>query len=418
MRDLRLNKEPPRIMHIDLNSAFASAEQQAWPALRGRPMGVTNRLSPDCCVIAASYEAKALGIKVGTRRREALALCPDFVMLETDPTKYTFMYQNLARIMKSYSPNIKMLSIDEGIIDFHGISGITTYKLLEIAQEIKQRMARDAGKHMRLNIGIGPNRFLAKMAAQLHKPNGLDIVDHKNVAEMYKGMELEDLTGIAEAFGSRLRAHEIHTPLQFLEADPDFLRRRVFRSIMGLHWHSRLRGFEVDDYETKLGMVGRQWMVANPSNEDDYLRSCLHYLAETTGKKLRYRNAQARGVCVWMKYSTGGGWYDKKISRVPFYTDRDIWERVFRLFDKRPKHMVLNCIGLYLYELTPNHGSQLGLLDDIVKADSLTKALDEINDFYGNFTIYSADSLKGTQTVKQKIPFGGTEYFDLLLKRA
>ena len=87
----RLNREEPQIMHIDLNSAFASAEQQAWPSLRGRPMGVTNRLSKECCVIAASYEAKALGIKVGVRRTEALALCPDFIMLETDPSKYTFM---------------------------------------------------------------------------------------------------------------------------------------------------------------------------------------------------------------------------------------------------------------------------------------------------------------------------------------
>src|SRR3954447_15458974 len=103
-KNLGINKEPPRKMHIDLNSAFASAEQQAWPSLRNRPMGVTNRLSPNCCVIAASYEAKALGIKVGTRRKEALAICPDFVILETDPTKYTFMYKNLLRIMKSYSP--------------------------------------------------------------------------------------------------------------------------------------------------------------------------------------------------------------------------------------------------------------------------------------------------------------------------
>src|ERR1700712_1657069 len=116
-----LNREEPQIMHIDLNSAFASAEQQAWPLLRNRPMGVTNRLSKECCVIAASYEAKALGIKVGVRRSEALAVCPDFVMLETDPSKYTFMYQHLIRIMKTYSDHIKMKSIDEGIIDFHNV---------------------------------------------------------------------------------------------------------------------------------------------------------------------------------------------------------------------------------------------------------------------------------------------------------
>lgn len=149
------NEEDPMIMHIDLNSAFASAEQQAWPALRGRPMGVTNRLSKECCVIAASYEAKALGIKVGTRRSEAMALCPDFVMLETDPSKYTWMYQNLIQIMSDYSDKIKMKSIDEGLIDFHGTDAIRKGRSLEdIGFEIKQRVYDALGNHMRINVGI------------------------------------------------------------------------------------------------------------------------------------------------------------------------------------------------------------------------------------------------------------------------
>jgi DNA polymerase-4 len=271
----RLNREEPKIMHIDLNSAFASAEQQAWPSLRGRPMGVTNRLSPECCVIAASYEAKALGIKVGVRRSEALALCPDFVMLETDPSKYTFMYKNLIRIMKDYSPNIKMKSIDEGIIDFHGMEPTRKGRSLEdIGYEIKKRMFKEVGNYMRINVGIGPNRFLAKMAAGWHKPDGLDTLDYHNLIGFYESIALEDITGISDGYGSRLRAHGINTPIQFLEANDELLRRRVFKSINGLHWYERLRGYEVDDYETHLGMVGRQWVVATPSNNDDYL--CWH----------------------------------------------------------------------------------------------------------------------------------------------
>src|SRR3954469_1453222 len=103
-----INKARPEIMFLDLNSAFATAEQQAHPSLRGRPMGVTNRLSKNCCVIAASYEAKALGIKTGCGLQDALTICPDFIILESDPPKYHYMYQQMARIMKSYSPNIKM----------------------------------------------------------------------------------------------------------------------------------------------------------------------------------------------------------------------------------------------------------------------------------------------------------------------
>jgi len=348
-----------------------------------------------------------------------MALCPDFIMLETDPTKYTHMYKGLIKIMQSYSPHIKMKSIDEGIIDFHGLGPtLKNRNLVDIGYEIKQRVYKDLGKYMRINVGIGPNRFLAKQAASLHKPDGLDLIDHTNVIDMYKSLELEDLTGIANAYGARLRAHGIHTPMQFLEANDEILRRRVFKSIHGLHWHERLRGYEVDDYETHLSMVGRQWVVKNPSNKDEYLRSCLHFLAETTGVKLRYRNVEARGACVWVSFQNGGGWSDKKMFKSTFYTNQDIWERMSRLFDNRPKHMVVRTMGLYLYQLTPSSRSQISLLDDVEKADYLTKAMDEINDFYGSFTIHSADTLNGTRNVKQKIPFGGTEYFDLLLKRA
>ncbi len=414
----RLNTESPQVMHIDLNSAFASAEQQAWPNLRGRPMGVTNRVSPQCCVIAASYEAKALGIKVGMRKSEAMEICPEFIILETDPSKYTFMYQNLMRIMKSYSPNFKMKSIDEGLIDFHDTRLVNNRSLADIGLEIKQRMKQDVGKWMRTNIGIGTNRFLAKTAAGLHKPDGLDVLDHTNLVDTYRGMDLQDLSGIADGYGTRLRMYGIRTPLDFLAAPDDLLRKQVFQSINGLHWHERLRGFEVDDYTTHISMVGRQWVVRAPSENDDYLRSCMHYLTETVGTKLRYRGVEARGICVWMGFSAGGGWRAKQMLKTTIYSDRDIWAQVALLFDKRPAHMKVQIIGIYLYQLTPSTRGQLSMLEDAVKLDDLTRATDGINDFYGSFTVHSADTLTGTKHVKQKIPFGGTEYFDLLLKRA
>ena len=115
-----LNYAKPQIMHVDLNSCFAMVEQQARPHLRGKPLGVTNRLTPHACMIALSYEAKAYGAKVGMRRDEVESLVPGLLVLETDPPKYHYVYQKLVAIMKSYSPNITMKSIDEGIIDFHG----------------------------------------------------------------------------------------------------------------------------------------------------------------------------------------------------------------------------------------------------------------------------------------------------------
>lgn len=369
-------------------------------------------------MIAASYEAKALGIKVGCRRSEAMAKCPEFIMLETDPPKYHHVYEKLASIMKSYTHNVKMKSIDEGVLDFHGtqLEG-KTRELVRIGHEIKARVRSEIGDYMKINVGIGPNRFLAKTAAGLHKPDGLDVIDHTNLVHVYELLELQDLTGIADGYGSRLRAHGIFTPIDFLNASEEILKRHVFRSINGSYWYQRLRGYEIDDYETNLGMVGRQWVVKNPTNNDAYLRSCLHYLAETTGMKLRYRNVEARGVCVWLAFTAGGGFVDKRMYKVPCYSNQDIWERVSRLFDKRPAHMSVRTIGLYLYKLEPSNKSQMDLFGIEQNKRFLTEAVDEINDFYGAFTVYSADTLEGKKHVTQKIPFGGTEYFNLLLNR-
>ncbi len=414
-----INKEPPQIMHIDLNSAFATTEQQAQSSLRGRPIGVTNRISKHCCVIAASYEAKALGIKVGMRLDEAKAICPDFIMLETDPPKYYYVYQKLAAIMKDYSPHIQMKSIDEGIIDFHGTLGtIHKRSLVDIGMEIKQRMRVEVGKWMRINVGIGTNRFLAKMAASLHKPDGLDVIDHMHVLGMYRSLNLTDLTGIASHYEARLNAVCIFTPLEFFHASPDTLRRLVFRSMIGEDCHQRLRGYEVDGMPRKLGNVGRQYVLDKPSADDNVLLPRFHYLCETSGMKLRYNNVDARGMLVWAHFQTGDHWAQRKMFKSTFYTNQEVYRRALYLLNQRPKHMIIRTFGLTCYMLTPSTRSQISLLDSTNKEGWLTEAMDEINERYGTFMIHAASTLEGKKIVKQKIPFGGTRYFELLLKRA
>lgn len=411
-----INKEKAMIMHIDLNSAFATAEQQARPSLRGKPMGVTNRVSKECCVIAASYEAKALGIKVGMRRSEVMAICPDFILVETDPPKYHAVYEKLIAIMKDYSPKIKMKSIDEGVVDFHGMDQILKGRTLEdIGYEIKQRVKDDIGDWMKINVGIGVNRFLAKQAAGWHKPDGLDKIDHTNLIDYYKQIELTDLKGIAKHNEARLNSCGIMTPMEFLKADEYALKKQVFRGITGTYWYQRLRGWEIDDYETNLGMVGRQWVVKDPSCKNEYLLPCLSFLCETTGMKLRFRQADARGVCVWLSFNSGEYWHSKRAYKTSFYTNQEIYRRAMELFNQRP-HGVVRTIGIYCYLLTPSKRNQMSLFEDVAKKDWLTKAVDEINDFYGIFTVYTASSIEGRKIIKQKIPFGGTDYFELLIK--
>jgi DNA polymerase-4 len=420
MMMLGLNSEAPQVMHIDLNSAFATTEQQAHRSLRGKPMGVTNRISKHCCVIAASYEAKDLGIRVGMRLDEARAICPTFVILETDPPKYHLAYQKLGTIMKSYSPNIAMKSIDEGIIDFHGtLETVHRGRSLEaIGYEIKQRVKDDIGHWMRINIGIGPNRFLAKQAAGWHKPDGLDSLEARNLLAYYETIELSDLSGIASHYSARLNAANIFTPRQFLNASSDTLRRLVFHSSVGDDWYRRLRGHEIDANPTNFGNVGRQWVLAQPSADATYLLPCFQYLCETTGKKLRYQGRSARGIIVWCRFQTGDNWVQRKMFKSTFFTDSELYRRALYLFNQRPKHLIIQTMGVTCYQLTASDRNQTSLLETVNREDWLTTAVDDINDRYGTLKIFHANTLHGTKTVKQKIPFGGTRYFELLLKDA
>lgn len=415
---LPINPASANIMHIDLNSAFATTEQQAHPSLRGRAIGVTNRISKHCCVIACSYEAKARGVKVGMRLDEARALIPDFIMLETDPPKYHFVYQKLADIMLSYSPDVQMKSIDEGVINFQGTRRTVNRRPLEdIGIEIKRRVRQEIGSWMRVNIGIGPNRFLAKVAAGLHKPDGMDRIDHCNLRQVYGSLRLTDLTGIASHYEARLNAAGIFTPLDFLDASSDTLRRLVFHSIVGEDWYQRLRGYEVDHNPTKLGNVGRQYVLDVRTADEAVILPRFQYLCETTAKKLRYNNVDARGMLVWAQFQSGDSWYQRKMFKSTFYTNQEVYRRALYIFNQRPRHMIIAAIGLTCYQLTPSNRSQISLLESVNREEWLTTAIDEINERYGSFVISSANALVGKHTVKQKIPFGGTRYFELLLKR-
>lgn len=416
---LPLNKEAPQVLHIDLNSCFAMVEQQARPLLRGKPLAVTNRRTPNACVVAASYEAKRLGIKVGMGYTEAKSYAPELILVETDPPKYHHVYQILVEIMRSYSPNVSMKSIDEGIIDFSGTREVVNKRpLTVVGYEIKQRLRDEVGRWMTCNIGIAPNRFLAKQAASLHKPNGLDVITHKNLRQVLSGLKLTDLFGIAERNQARLNAFGIYTPLQFLDAPAELLKRQVFRSVIGEDWYQRLRGYEVDNQEWATKTIGRQYVLDDMKPSEETLHSRLAYLCETTAMKLRYKGLHARGIYIYVMYAGGDSWYERRMFKSTFFTNAEVHRRAMLLFNRRPQDDWVRMIAVSCYALEPSNINQVSLLDEVNRELWLTQAVDEINSQFGEFTVTFASSLAAKGIVKQKIPFGSTRYFELLLNRA
>jgi len=416
-RDLPLNTDLSLIMHIDLNSCFATTEQQARPLLRDRPVAVVNRRTFHTAIITASYEAKARGVKMGMKVNEALKLVPELIVVETDPQKYHFVYKKLLGIMRSYSPNVVMKSIDEGVIDFSDTHRtINTSNLWAIGIEIKQRLKGEVGNYMKCNIGIAPNRFLAKTAAGMNKPDGLTQIDHNNLYDQFTKLKLTDLTGIARRNEAKLHAVGIKTPLDFLNTDEMTLSRLVFKGKPGRDWYRRLRGYEVDAAPTKMGIVGRQYVLESKGLSREEVLRRLHFLCQSTAEKLRFKNKQARGVVVFAsprRFSKG--WGVRYLAKEPFCSTEEIYEKVKTLFASAPAAAEIRIIGVTCYHLSDLNKRQPHLWDIPVGLnESLNSTIDAINYKYGSHSIQVADTLGLEKIMKQKIPFGSTRYFELI----
>ena len=399
------------ILYIDLNSCFATIEQQARPMLRGRPVAISNRITPNACIIAASYEAKARGVKVGMRRMEAQALCPDLIFAETEPDKYIFVHEKLKRIMQDYSANVVMKSIDEGVIDLaEAPPHIRERNRYEIGREIKRRLLTEVGDWMRCNVGIASNRFLAKLAGELHKPDGLDEITPENQRDIFAKLKLTDLPGINVRMERRLNAVSIFTPLEFFDADEETLVKLVCKSIDGSKWYKRLRGIEVDAVDYGIKSVGRQYVLESKLLSREEIEARILHLAEDVGYRLRSKDLYARGVYVWTYGYDDIYSHRSIILKTPINTDADICRTTMQLYDELPAPVRI--IGVTLYKLQDHPEAQLCFYQDqIERAQNICTAIDKINLRFGARTVHSARSM-GTDHVKTKIPFGSTRYLD------
>jgi DNA polymerase-4 len=424
--NLPINIEPPEIMHIDLNSAFAMTEQQANPLLRGRPVGITNRLNDYAICIAASYEAKKLGIGLGTRQREGRWRAPNLVMLETDPAKYQYVHRQIKTIFESYSSVAYMKSIDEGVIDFRSMRGVLKGRSLEdIAREIKQRIHDEVGDYMTVNVGIGQNRWLAKVAAGFLKPDGLYTINRENLAVVYGLMQLTDLPYIASHNKVRLFEAGIYSPLDFFRASEVTLTRRVFQSVNGHHWYLKLRGYETE-IEAAVRTVGRSYVLEHRTQDPAEIATLLYKAAVKISRRLRVHDLAARGLSMsfgyagepmgegWERYhQRGGGWQGRRMYHTAVWRADQIYSRALDLFRESPPEQVLAVLSITSYAVEKVQRNQLALYEtDDARRDRIENAINTINDKYGELVLAPASVKASKNPMKDKIPFGTVRYFD------
>lgn len=421
--DLPLNRNTPLIMHIDLNSCFATIEQQAHVHLRGKPLVVAAYATPNGCVVSPSIEAKRYGIKVGMTVREAKLLCKDVVVRTPDPPMVRDVHIRFRAIFKDYSPEVVPKSIDEAVIDFTGMEQVLKRGLVAIGREIKQRLRAEIGEWISCSIGIATNRFLAKTAASLRKPDGLEVITHENLIDVFNRLQLLDLCGINHRYQARLNAAGIFTPVQFLMAPQEVLRGQVFQSINGYYWYLRLRGWEVDDVEFGRKSYGQQYALGKPTANPEELTKILMKLCEKMGRRLRRAGCSARGVYVACVYQDWTHWHRGRTVERDLFTTMELYRKVLWVFNQQPERKVIAKIGVSCFNLASDQVAQATLFDtqdDAVreKLRRVSVAIDRMNDRYGEFVITPALMMGMDDTVIDRIAFGGVkELEDLYAKQ-
>lgn len=241
-------------LFLDINSYFASIEQNENLSLIGKPVAVVPVMTESTCAIAASYEAKAYGIKTGTKIYEALEKCPDLICILARHDLYVEYHHKIIEAVDKHLPINKVWSIDEMDCELIGKQR-NIDAAIKIAKNIKKQIYHDVGPAIRCSIGIAPNSFLAKLATDMQKPDGLVTLAASSLPGAISHLRLTDLPGINTRMEERLRKARVKTILDFWDTSPK-QARAIWNNVNGERFWYWLHGKEAPVPATNISMIG------------------------------------------------------------------------------------------------------------------------------------------------------------------
>lgn len=405
----------PTVLFVDMNSFFASCEQQDNYWLRGRPVGVCVYTGRQGCVIAPSTEAKLKGIKTGMRLDQAMLLCPDLVPIETHPNRYREYHSKIINVLREFSDDVVPKSIDEAVVD------LTNYQLVykdmqQTALAIKQAIKQKVGDWLRCSVGIAPNVFLAKLASDVQKPDGLTIITPDTIDDVLRSLKLTDLPGIGSRMAIRLEEGGIHTPLALRYAAPEHLKA-VCRSIIGWHWHIRLNfGGEVDlDTNDSLkSMSAMRTISAEQRNTPDQLAELLQSLCLTLERRMVRQGVFCQEMSFSCRYHNGKTYNYEAHFPEPRQDGPKLYQIIRERLDKfQAAHRcepVLNnylrSMSVVVFRFIPAELVPLRLFDDDTRKNKLRQTLYDLKTKFGQDKLIRATELRDNPIYKDVIGFG------------
>lgn len=398
------NPTASTLVYLDINSCFATLEQQANPLLRYKPLVVVAYNGRNGCILASSTEAKKLGIKTGMRLNEAQKRYPQIAFLSSDPHKYRFIHNQIKSLLFDYTPCVTPKSIDEFLLDFSQFSKEHNKHLKTICLQIKDRIKKEVGDYITVSVGLASNSFLAKTASNLQKPDGLEEINSQNFLSVYKKLKLTDLTGISTRTAARLNFVGIYTVLDLYRADI-FLLKKALKSALASHWYQKLRGFEAGSYSDLTKSVGHTYTLPRASTNQVEVRSVLAKLTEKVSERLRRYGFVAHGLSLAVRYQNKEFCHKSLTTNLSLFDSSDIYKLSEQVLNTFPSVPVRN-LSLTCFSLSPAKLLQLDLFGEVAKKANLNSCLDSIKNQWGSFAIFSANMVNSENHAPDAIGFG------------
>jgi DNA polymerase-4 len=380
-------------LFLDLNSYFASVEQQDRPALRGKPIAITPLPSESTCAIAASYEAKAFGIRTGTKIYDARRMCPDLICVPARHDIYVKYHHKIIEEVVKHTPINKICSIDE-LSSRLPPNKCNKEAATELAGRIKAGIKQNVGSAIRCSIGIAPNAFLAKVATDMMKPDGLVVLDKENIVSRLFDLKLTDLPGINVGMKTRLMKSGIYSVEQFWNLSPKHARA-VWGGVQGERFWYRLHGYDIPDEITHTSMIGHSRILDPELRIPDIAKQVARRLTIKAAGRLRRTPFYASEFALSVREAGECGMKFSMARRVsPAQDNYSFLEALEILWDEMTRSLNpwrIKKINIALYNLheakniTPDLFEQESAqgTERQHKHETLSNLMDKINQKYG-----------------------------------
>lgn len=388
------------IIHVDMNAFFASCHQAENPAWRGKPLLVAG--DPEKrhgIILTASYEARRFGVKTGIPVWQAKKLCPGGLFVPPDHKLYLSYSEKILAMFRNYTPLVEPFSIDEAWLDVTG-----SYRLFGTAKEIGRKLQQRILHELKIpcSVGIGPNKFLAKMASGIQKPLGITVINKSNLQKLLWPLPIEEMVGIGPKTAPILKEMGINTIGQ-LAAMPEKLLSGRF-GVMGTFLWQLANGQDNSPVDPgalqTVKSIGHSVTLPRDISDPGEISRVLLALSERVGRRLRRSGYTARSVILTVKdHNFVSGSRTKTLSEPTVLTET-IYQTAVSLYrQKFTPWRKVRLLGVAVGKLQLKEaGRQLSLFkNNKEKLDRLTAAADEIRDRFGDkvlrrATLYRSDS--------------------------